>query len=296
MKDIFCQNLKRLRKQKDLNQEQLAQALDVTVQAVSKWECGLSYPDIDTLLLLSDFLEVSVDELLRDSNITVPRILPELPDDNTLRIIQCVGNRMIHRAELCHPNVHNNPIPLTLKNNSENNKDNPIYIEIWGNAELDGNIFGSVNAGGSLTCEDIHGDVQVGDYINCEDIGGDAHAGDSINCGDINGDAYAGDCINCKDIDGNAHAGDCINCENIDGDAEAENYIQCNELLGDAHAEKNIECGNISGSVHVGENLTCNDIHGDICSCNGDIYCNCVNGSINFDGSIELNSSDSSLS
>ena len=49
----------RLRKEKNMTQKELADKLQITHNAVSKWERGLSYPDISVLLL-----EVSVDELL----------------------------------------------------------------------------------------------------------------------------------------------------------------------------------------------------------------------------------------
>ena len=59
-----------LRKEKNMTQEQLAQKLNVTDKAVSKWECGLSLPDISILIPLSEILNVSLYDLLKgeDSN------------------------------------------------------------------------------------------------------------------------------------------------------------------------------------------------------------------------------------
>lgn len=53
-----------LRREKQITQEQLAQAMGVTNQAVSKWECGQSYPDITLLPRLAAYFQVTVDELL----------------------------------------------------------------------------------------------------------------------------------------------------------------------------------------------------------------------------------------
>ena len=58
------ENIKRLRKEHSMTQEQLAEALGVTVGAVYKWENGLSTPEIRLLVELADFFGVSVDYLL----------------------------------------------------------------------------------------------------------------------------------------------------------------------------------------------------------------------------------------
>lgn len=60
----FADNLKQVRKEKGLSQEELAELLEVSRQAVSKWEQGAGYPETEKLLLLSNRLNVSLDILM----------------------------------------------------------------------------------------------------------------------------------------------------------------------------------------------------------------------------------------
>lgn len=60
----FAENLKQLRKENGLSQEDLAEMLDVSRQAVSKWEQGSGYPEVEKLLLLSNKLCISLDHLM----------------------------------------------------------------------------------------------------------------------------------------------------------------------------------------------------------------------------------------
>ncbi|MBC5581715.1 helix-turn-helix transcriptional regulator [Anaerofilum sp. BX8] len=62
----FGERLLRLRREKGLSQEALAEMLDTTRQAVSKWENGQGMPEAEKLLVLSDVFGVPVDGLLRD--------------------------------------------------------------------------------------------------------------------------------------------------------------------------------------------------------------------------------------
>ena len=63
----FSENLQFLRAQAGVTQEQLAEQLDVSRQSVSKWEGGLSFPEMDTLLRICDLYSVNLDTLLRGS-------------------------------------------------------------------------------------------------------------------------------------------------------------------------------------------------------------------------------------
>jgi len=60
----LSENIKKYRKDMDLTQEGLADALGVTVGAVSKWENGNNVPDVMTMMELADFFNISMDELL----------------------------------------------------------------------------------------------------------------------------------------------------------------------------------------------------------------------------------------
>ena len=60
----FNEKLQELRKQKDLTQEELAEALYVSRTAISKWESGRGYPNIDSLKAIAKFFHITVDELL----------------------------------------------------------------------------------------------------------------------------------------------------------------------------------------------------------------------------------------
>ncbi|MGL6174187.1 MAG: helix-turn-helix domain-containing protein [Cellulosilyticaceae bacterium] len=60
----FSEVFKKLRKEHDLTQEQIADIIGVSPQAVSRWECDTTYPDISILPIIAEFFNVSIDELL----------------------------------------------------------------------------------------------------------------------------------------------------------------------------------------------------------------------------------------
>lgn len=62
---IFADNLQRLRKNAGLTQEDLAEQLEVSRQAVSKWESGQSLPEMDKLIRMAEMFDCTLDELVR---------------------------------------------------------------------------------------------------------------------------------------------------------------------------------------------------------------------------------------
>lgn len=67
-------NLRNKRKGIGLTQEEVANRLGISRQAISKWENGYSYPDLDNLMLLSKLYGISVDDLLQGDNVDVKKV------------------------------------------------------------------------------------------------------------------------------------------------------------------------------------------------------------------------------
>ena len=64
----FGENLKKVREEKGITQQTLADQLDVTRQTVSRWEGGSRYPDLMTAKKMAQYLDVSLDDLLSDDD------------------------------------------------------------------------------------------------------------------------------------------------------------------------------------------------------------------------------------
>ncbi len=64
MNNQFAENLKKIRKDHHLSQEQLADELGVSRQAISKWESSTAYPEMDKIIMLCDKFSLNIDDLL----------------------------------------------------------------------------------------------------------------------------------------------------------------------------------------------------------------------------------------
>jgi len=92
----FSDKLKELRKRKNITQDELAKHIYVSRTAVSKWESGKGYPSIDTLRLLADFYEVSIDELISNEEIL------KLSSDNLVSNKLKFKNMVIALLDIVH--------------------------------------------------------------------------------------------------------------------------------------------------------------------------------------------------
>lgn len=80
---MLSENIKSIRKSKGLSQEELAIKLNVVRQTISKWEHGLSVPDSDMLISISEVLETPVSTLLGET------VIESKPDD-----LKAIGEKL----------------------------------------------------------------------------------------------------------------------------------------------------------------------------------------------------------
>ncbi len=231
MNNIFSTRLKELRKRSGMSQEQLAECFNISVQAVSKWECMQSYPDIELLPEIADIFDVSIDYLLREKIVEIESA--DMPDDNVLRVVQYQGNKLIRRDNY----NGNGKIPLCIDKSCTNG----VNIQIWGSTEIEGDINGNVDCGNGLMCENVGGNVQCGDGVMCGNVGGNLQCGDGVNCGNVGGGITCADGVNCGNVGGNITCNGNIECGNIEGNiVNCVGEIHCLEIKGSVSCEKTV--------------------------------------------------------
>ncbi|MBQ8826326.1 MAG: helix-turn-helix domain-containing protein [Oscillospiraceae bacterium] len=247
----FGKRIRELRLKAEMSQEQLAEKFGVSVQAVSKWECSQSYPDIELMRDIAGTFGVTVDYLLNGEqsafNYSKPDFSGDFPDDDVLRIVQYRGNKLLRKDEY-DPNKAI-LIDVSTVCGCAKTGDIALNVEIWGSAKIDGDVQGNVNAGGSVKCDGINGSVNSGGSINCCGIVGNVNSGGSVNCDGVIGNVNAGGNISCDDVNGNVSA-----CGNV----------ECDDVEGSVTANGGINCGDVDGNVYCKGNVTCQDVDGDV--------------------------------
>lgn len=246
----FGNTITNYRKNLGITQEALAQRLEVTNQAVSKWESDLCCPDIQLLPKLADIFGISIDALFGREPAARPaqKVFVEgLPweEDKTLRAVLYVGHTLIG-----HSSVNKTSDPAARE----------IHFVYEGpalNVSSDlsvtcGDVEGNVDAGSSVTCGNVAGDVDAGADVRCGAVGGDVDAGANVNCTDVSGDVDAGYNVTCGEIGGDVDAGGDVKCAGVGGAVDAGGDVKCADVGGDVDAGGDVTCASVSGSVDAG--------------------------------------------
>ena len=83
----LSQNIKRLRIEKNMTQEQLGEKLHISSKTISRWETGTYMPPVEMLLALSELYGVSMNELVAGERLT-PETLPQAAEKNLATALQ----------------------------------------------------------------------------------------------------------------------------------------------------------------------------------------------------------------
>ena len=166
------ENIRALRLRKGLTQEQVAQQLGVTYQAVSKWENGTNTPDIALLPEIAAFFGVTIDALFHQDAISALDGFP-VEDDGVIRIVQLRGRQVLKVTPRMSPD--DPAIEIAFPRNC-NDRTQYFKVEVYGHVIADGSINGDVVAHQSVQCAEINGDVHSQ---------GDVKAGNINACGNV---------------------------------------------------------------------------------------------------------------
>lgn len=160
------ENIRALRLQKGLTQEQVAQQLGVTYQAVSKWENGTNTPDIGLLPEIAALFGVTIDALFHQDAASPLAGLP-VEDDGVIRIVQLRGRQVVAVTPRMSPD--DPAIEIAFPRNC-NDRTQYFKVEVYGHVIADGSINGDVVYHQSVQCAEINGNVRTTGNVTASSI------------------------------------------------------------------------------------------------------------------------------
>lgn len=237
MNETMGSIIMRLRKEQGLTQEQLANALGISYQAVSKWETGNSCPDIATLPLLADLFSVSIDSLfgresvalapVEQNNSPAAPVLP-WPDDDSFYAVLYHGHELIGRQAVDTSALHaQQSIRFEYEGPAQN-------LTSAFDVQINGTVYGDVNAGGDVNCGDVAGSVGAEGDVTCDTVAGGVEAGGNVTCDSVGGAVNAAGDVTCDDVCGNIRAGGDVTCDDVQGSVSAGGDVNCDSVRGAA--------------------------------------------------------------
>lgn len=250
---IIAKNIQLFRKKLGLKQEELADKLGITFQAVSKWENEKASPDITFLPMLADIFGCSIDDLFSRKNDNFTTVSPEIDginweDDGVIRGVVFEGRKMLKSS--CIVDKFTFEVTGRIRN-----------VSSLCNLTVNGDVAGTAAAGASITADSIEGDATCGTSITAENIEGDVTAGASVNATTVDGEVTAGGCVTADVIEGEVTAGGNVTADVIEGDVSANDVI-ADTIEGDVSGN-NIKADTIEGDVSC-SSVECDSIEGNV--------------------------------
>jgi len=267
MNKILGDNIARLRKERKMTQEDLAKELNITYQAVSKWENGVSSPDISNLKLIAGIFGVTIDELfgLSIEQEKQETAVPEADDKTLSDDVPCWDGTIPEEK------VSSNRDGLSIKTDPLpwDDDDTLRVVAFRGHRllsadEIGGSIFGRKNVQVNVSGESA--DVFSYFDVKCDSVNGNIGAGGDVDCGIVTGSINAGGDVSCAAVGGNISAGGDVDCENVNGYVRAGGDVDCSDVGGDVQSSGDVDCGTVIGSVSAGGDVDCGRVGGSVSS------------------------------
>ncbi|MBQ3482528.1 MAG: helix-turn-helix domain-containing protein [Oscillospiraceae bacterium] len=266
MNNILGDNIARLRKEKGMTQEELARELNISYQAVSKWENGVSSPDISNIKLLAQFFGVSIDMLFGLE--LMPEKAGELPafadTDEAGPAPEAEPERLadeVSQPETVSGAAYGEEAALPWEDD-----DTLRAVLFKGRQLVSAEKLGKGLFGGSVRLEYSGEALNVFSFfdVDCESVRGNVEAGGDVDCAEVGGNVSASGDIDCGSVSGSVSCGGDADCDDVGGDLRAGGDVNCGTVIGSVSTGGDVNCGNVGGNLSAGGDVCCGIVRGNV--------------------------------
>lgn len=310
------ENIRKYRKEMGIGQETLANALGVTIQAVSKWETAGSMPDITLLPQIAEFFGVTLEELFYGRSEDTPKLViqPEQPEyrqpepDGGTNDAQAFSeqtndqsDQQQHTQYESHSYSWNdlsdlgktigNSISEQVKRFTEGVRENisgmNLHLNLHDNWSAENKVRPDLPDDQILRVVQFCGNeiVQVNEIGSGQPI---QLAMPDSRRNPIHKVIVYGNAVINGAVGGHLSADGDVTCGNVGGSVQSDGNVDCKTVSGNVTADGNVNCLDVSGNLTVDGDVTCGNVLGSVTS-DGNVTCGNVHGTVRCDGMVYIN-------
>lgn len=308
------ENIRKFRKEMGIGQEALANALGVTIQAVSKWETSGSMPDITLLPQIAEFFGVTLEELFYGQEEDAPQLVIE-PMEN------------IHEEKKEEPPVEESSETYSGQTEEQQETRHETRSYSWNDlSDLGKTIGSSISEQVRRFTEEVRENVS-GRNFHIK-LGSDRWTTENKVRSDLPDDQilrvvqfYGNEMVQADEVcdsqpirlvmpdscqnqihkivvygnaeisgtvGGSLSADGSVHCGSVGGSVQGDGDVNCQLVGGNVTADGNIQCSSVGGNVTADGDVTCGNVMGNVTS-DGNVTCASVRGSVRCDGKVYIN-------
>ena len=312
------ENIRKYRKEKGIGQEALANALGVTIQAVSKWETSGSMPDIMLLPQIAEFFGITLEELFYGRQ-----------NDTSQLVVEPMENAHDKDKE-------ESPVEEPSKTYFGQSDEQPGEQQetrhetrsyTWNDLSDLGKTIGSnISEQVRRFTEEVRENVS-GRHFHIN-MGSDRWTAENKVRSDLPNDQilrvvqfYGNEIVQADEVSvnhpiqlavpdpdqqprkviiygnaditgsvgGSVTADGSVQCGNVGGSVQSDGSVNCQSVGGNVTSDGNVQCSVVNGNVTTDGNITCGNVMGSV-TADGNVSCGSVRGSVRCDGKVYMNS------